>query len=374
MKRTRVVLASIAVLAVAVSACTDAIHLLDPSDARTEGTIGGPGTSSNPFETPLLAGRTMEVGVVRAWNDETTLFLQYEMTEPGWCLFETHLHVAGSLDGIPRTRTGNPIPGRFDYKMRHDCATEFTQEIDLDSSWEPGTELFIAAHADVSNGEGAWGAGTRFVERGNWAMFFNFTVAEDDGNGDGDGVGGFAVRYRSFGNAGEADGTESDIFLGVSDLEPGGRTELDLGSTWARLPESNEVTFAYDAAADQLTTSVTIGSQTFDLDFPSASGSLTGCALADINRLVFTLDGGNTVVLRVLAIEGVTLSTELFSSGAGNPTVDEVTADQLQAVFGIDFDLTDGFTLTGVLELTGDFGSDPEFSFVEIAALCPASG
>ncbi len=51
---------------------------------------------------------------------------------------------------------------------------------DIGDGVEPGDTVFIAAHAEVEDGEreeGAWGKGTRFVERGNWAMYFTYDGA-----------------------------------------------------------------------------------------------------------------------------------------------------------------------------------------------------
>ena len=46
----------------------------------------------------------------------------------------------------------------------------------------PGDTVVIAAHAEVEDDagreEGAWGEGTRFVKRGNWAMYFEYVVQE----------------------------------------------------------------------------------------------------------------------------------------------------------------------------------------------------
>ena len=102
-------------------------------------------TAGNPFVVDLLAGKDIPAGEVQVWNDADYLYVKYELN--GWCMTETHVHAADSLDGIPHTKKGNPIPGHFDYKMEHDpCVTEYTYRIPLDD-WEPDTELYIAAHA-----------------------------------------------------------------------------------------------------------------------------------------------------------------------------------------------------------------------------------
>jgi hypothetical protein len=96
----------------------------------------------------LVAGKNIDVGTVIVWNDADNLYVKYVIDDPTeWCLTETHLHVATSLDGIPQ-KNGNPPPGQFDYKDEHDCVTEFLYTIPL-TSWSVDTLLYIAAHAVV---------------------------------------------------------------------------------------------------------------------------------------------------------------------------------------------------------------------------------
>ena len=104
-------------------------------------------TADDPCVTDLLAGQHIDAGDVKVWNDDANLYVQY-VTEGGWELVETHLHVATSLQDIPQTKKGNPIPGQFEYFMYHDPpVTEYTYAIPL--TWDPCTELCIAAHAVV---------------------------------------------------------------------------------------------------------------------------------------------------------------------------------------------------------------------------------
>lgn len=97
------------------------------------------------------------VGKVLVSNDATTLTVTYQITRLEWCLTETYLHVAEDANGngvadpeeIPQSN-GNPSPGQFDYQGIHDCVVSYTYQIPL-SSWSPGTDLVIAAHAEVAN-------------------------------------------------------------------------------------------------------------------------------------------------------------------------------------------------------------------------------
>lgn len=104
-------------------------------------------TESTPYVTGLIADQNLDVGDVSVWNDGENLYVKYVIdTETDWCLTETHLRVADSVDSIPQ-KNGNPIPGKFDYKNEHDCVTEYTYTIPL-GDWDPA--LYIAAHAVVT--------------------------------------------------------------------------------------------------------------------------------------------------------------------------------------------------------------------------------
>jgi len=107
----------------------------------------GAHTEEDPLVVDLLAGQTIDVGDVLVWNDGDYLYVKYVTTD-GWLLTETHLAIASALSGIPKTKTGNPIPGKFTYFAYHDPPVdEYTYPIDL--TWDPDTELYIAAHAVV---------------------------------------------------------------------------------------------------------------------------------------------------------------------------------------------------------------------------------
>jgi hypothetical protein len=134
----------------------------------------------------LKAGKTLDVGDVLVWNDADNLYVKYAVAG-GWCLDEVHLHVATSPGEIPQTPSGNPKPGLFDFKADLGCAPETTFAIPL--VWATGTELYIAAKAEVSGSpspdfkasyympEGAWAEGTGFPGK-TWAMYFTYTVQE----------------------------------------------------------------------------------------------------------------------------------------------------------------------------------------------------
>ena len=114
-------------------------------------------TEGAPFVTDLIAGggnpaSEIDVGDVLVWNDGDTLYVKYFITDPDWCLTETHLHVADELILIPQTKTGNPKPGQFEENDEHDCVTEVLYTYNLkDRGWSVDDDLFVAAHAVVVN-------------------------------------------------------------------------------------------------------------------------------------------------------------------------------------------------------------------------------
>jgi Ca-activated chloride channel family protein len=146
----------------------------------------------HPYVADLIAGggnakSAIDVGEVIIYNDEDYLYIKY-VTEDGWYMTETHLHVAAdSPDGIPQTKKGNPIPGQFDHIDYHNPAVQCVEYmIEWDEDWEPGTVLYIAAHAVVEKMVGydmygmpiyqeetAWGDGLEF-EGKNWATYMEY--------------------------------------------------------------------------------------------------------------------------------------------------------------------------------------------------------
>jgi len=106
------------------------------------------GTETDPNEFLLYAGQDIPVGTVEVWNDTENLYVTYNTTG-GWVLTETHLAVAGSLVGIPQTKTYNPIPGKFPYKHENLGGVTSDPYIIPLNGWGVGEELYIAAHAKV---------------------------------------------------------------------------------------------------------------------------------------------------------------------------------------------------------------------------------
>jgi rhodanese-related sulfurtransferase len=143
------------------------------------GTSAMAATVTTPQVQNLYAGRDILVGTVSVWNTATDLFVKYIIIGD-WELAETRLAVATGLDGIPQTKTGNPVPGKFPYFAVHEPAvSQYTYTIPITSDWRyPNTGLKIAAYAaarmrEMVDSEGAWAGGEQF-DGANWATYFNY--------------------------------------------------------------------------------------------------------------------------------------------------------------------------------------------------------
>ncbi|HUK32738.1 MAG TPA: hypothetical protein VLV86_02440 [Vicinamibacterales bacterium] len=145
----------------------------------------------SPMQTTLVAGQSYAAGIIMISNDASYVYLTYETSTP-WLMSEAHVAVATSVDGIPQTKTGNPIPGRFAYNATFDPETSsYVFTIPLASLGTSLSSLFIAAHAivqapqDLGGTQTGWGQGTSFPGK-NWAMYMNYIV-QSCGGGSGGG-------------------------------------------------------------------------------------------------------------------------------------------------------------------------------------------
>jgi len=143
--------------------------------------LGMAHTEADPFVTNLTADQNITVGTVSVWNDANTLYVTY-LTTGDWVINESHLAVEEDKADIPQTGNGNPKPGKFAYS-NETATADYTYEIPQNLA--AGTEVFIAAHAEVVvlnetgaviQDETAWGEGDQFNVGRNWAMYFNYTI------------------------------------------------------------------------------------------------------------------------------------------------------------------------------------------------------
>jgi uncharacterized protein (TIGR02145 family) len=138
----------------------------------------------------LIAGQHIKIGEVCVVNDNHLLHILYKTTG-GWELKETHVAVSMDEPGTGewivnrwQTRQGNPVPGQFPYHNPLLSIHSYTISLDdITNGVGPDDIVFIAAHAIVEfNDESvtAWGDGIRFVNRGNWATYFQYILRETE--------------------------------------------------------------------------------------------------------------------------------------------------------------------------------------------------
>ena len=133
--------------------------------------------AGDPVEIVLLTGQDQVAGIVNVTNDSENLYVEF-LPSDEWCIIETHVHAANSLDGFPLVgRWQTPAPGQFAHKTDHNCEPPYEYTIAL-GDLDVTEEFILAAHAKLSNGsvtETAWAAGIRFADQGNWATYFRYS-------------------------------------------------------------------------------------------------------------------------------------------------------------------------------------------------------
>jgi hypothetical protein len=156
------------------------------------------------------------------------------------------------------------------------------------------------------------------------------------------------VRFRSLFTS----RTEQEVYLGRHDLGVGGN-RAQQHQTWAA---ANSFTLSYDAGSDKLTSIVNGAS----IDFTNFTGSLTGAVKArPLNRLVISIRDAaattGTISLTNLALGGTALAPKTLNGVDG--------AIRYWTVAG---DFRQSFSLTGQMNLAGNFGTSAEANNVQI--------
>jgi hypothetical protein len=187
MKNLKLVSLGVMALFLILGACEN-LPEIETTDTDSSNLKSGTSETPEPARYKLTAGQYMYAGYVWVWVDGDALTVNYYPFSNCWCITETHLHVATSLDDIPQ-KNGNPIPGKFDFKDEYDECKEWDEDILYTYSlsaneWVSGTTLYIAAHAVVKNKceggtETAWGSccrGCKPFEGKNWATYVEYIV------------------------------------------------------------------------------------------------------------------------------------------------------------------------------------------------------
>jgi hypothetical protein len=152
-----------------------------------------------------------------------------------------------------------------------------------------------------------------------------------------------SVRFRSFGNTGG-----DEVYLGVADLGSDSN-RVAAGYTWPN-PSNTMITFSYDPSVGsngQLSVSDGFGALTYD--FAAAVDPMNFFRISVADR-----DPGGQVDFTNVYLDGVFV---------GNFIGTDSWVDYDFVNFGLD----DGFTLTGVIGLSGTFGNSQERSKVQIS-------
>lgn len=194
----------IVLFAVALTSCMDedivSVKDIDESEATISSTSSALDAKKPAKKVvDLLAGQHKKVGTVsvETKNNEkicVTYKLSPEAVDKGWSLYETHLAIEVFISRLPTNRPGNPIPGQFaygddklegveswSYCVPVDDVRSLRCPIENDDKYDRN-KVHIAAHSVVKKAgksETAWGEGTRFVERGNWGMYFQYFPVVD---------------------------------------------------------------------------------------------------------------------------------------------------------------------------------------------------
>ncbi|WP_141733932.1 hypothetical protein [Oligoflexus tunisiensis] len=202
---TKVKAASILAAVALTAACTNSNGSQGSSDNAKSGRnkskpahqqlalASGPAFQSPQACVDLLGAKTIVAGKVCTAVENDTLKVVYS-TLNGWTLEDMHFWVGTDLLKLPATKKGNPIPGQFPYKQAAPSGATSSEfivplaSLGIDPASCSDTVLHAVAHADIykklakgSQREGAYGAGPRILDKGNWATSFdiNITCAND---------------------------------------------------------------------------------------------------------------------------------------------------------------------------------------------------
>lgn len=146
------------------------------------GTMDAVDIPGNPAICDLIGGQYIYTGQVLYSNDEENLYVQY-VTTGEWYLTDLHLYV-GTVDGLPATKKGIPIPGQFPYKAENpgNNLTIYTFIIPLNElESNEGGCYTIAAHAVVYNDAGENETAWSKCEFNPLIILKSFITKSDDG-------------------------------------------------------------------------------------------------------------------------------------------------------------------------------------------------
>ena len=167
-------MAAIAAMGLATSSCSNEME--EPMGLQTRTVLAS--QAGMDFDAAQIAGygakefnfvsgrNETKVGSIQVWNDDTNLYVKFNITNKDYAMTETHLYV-GTEDEFfngKYIKNGNIHPGQLPYKGSHQPATMgYTYTIPLTDLYakygltfgEDESEVcpLIAAHAAAANGE-----------------------------------------------------------------------------------------------------------------------------------------------------------------------------------------------------------------------------
>jgi PKD repeat protein len=300
----------------------------------------------------LIAGKSIDSGDVLAWNDARYIYVEYACQD-GWTLAETHLSIEEYRRNT-QTKSGNPVPGKFEYKEYHTAGTaEYTYVIPRDGR-ASGTQLFVAAHAAVERisegteqSESAWAEGIPFPGK-NPASYFAYTVrnlppvavtdgpyfgnpgetVRFDGSGSYDPDGSIISYEWDFGDGNTADAMisqhsyslpgEYTVTLSVTD--DSGAADTASGSVRINSPPFADGTFSEAYVSDRYTPVLLHCDRSFDSDgyialyewdFDADGVFDWSSASPDIVERTYSEAGFHFAILRVTDNDGASATTSV---------------------------------------------------------------
>lgn len=174
-----------------------------------------------------------------------------------------------------------------------------------------------------------------------------------------------AVRYREL-----APDNDKNVFLGVPDLADPTHDSTQTDLIWG---DSNTISFTYDTVSDKLTTTINNGSTDWIVEYPDL---LTFSA--NVRDLVFA--GDQTAADNALSsLNYMQIDATLKEKSPAQLSLDDVYLDGIplgdftgeyhgtQSWKVSNYDFSAGFTLTGVLNLSGISSPSGELNHVEIS-------
>jgi hypothetical protein len=156
---------------------------------QTANSVNQISLKSTPQSTcnTLIAGQNTPVGQVCVTDDGSGQLLVEYIADADYSFTQIHFWYGYDFNGIPKNKSGNPVPGKFPYKFSFEVPQDyFSFYVPYLEGWTCGTSFYIAAHS-VFGTETAWGQGSPIVQgNGNWGMYYQATpqcpIIDDDGD------------------------------------------------------------------------------------------------------------------------------------------------------------------------------------------------